>query len=71
MKNYFNNQDLQRHTEKHLNADTVTVKKSDEIILDKDGSQYWIIDVNDDGYFYPNTKELNEDYALAIRLFSK
>lgn len=63
--NKFYNGDLGFEWEKHLRADKPTVKK------DKyhNGEEItWVIDINDDSYFYYNKMERDIDFALAKKL---
>ncbi len=64
----FNNNDLQRDTEKHLRADEIIIRKWED---DIQGETQYSLSVNDDGYFYYNESERDNDYIHAKDLFTK
>jgi hypothetical protein len=63
----FLNGDLRSDSEKHSGADEVTIKR--DFIKGEDSP--YILDINDDGYFYANKVDRDKDYETAKSRFKK
>ena len=71
MNKSFKNGDLELDLQKHLSADKIHLVKNEIEKNKKLGiTGAWILDVNDDGYWYLNQKDRDHDFILMSKLMA-